>query len=170
MNWSCCPLYLNFVFFCLRSLDIICISKRLHVITLYLQGQKCLFIEHIMVSMFHIFSLLFCLQTFRFSGYRSLFSPQTMAGYTVIIETPRCQTVWTAAKESISWTYMNVYGLLNCFRHTVRWALRFAKSHTASQGQEGRQRGATVSQSWANPALSITLPLLDGRALIKDQG
>ena len=32
---------------------------------------------------------------------------------------------------------MNVDGLRNCFRHTVRWALRFSKAHTASQGQRG---------------------------------
>lgn len=49
---------------------------------------------------------------------------------------PDC--AWTAAKGSISRTYMNVYGLLNCFRHTVRWALRLSKSNTFSQGQEGK--------------------------------
>lgn len=32
---------------------------------------------------------------------------------------------------------MNVYGLPNCFGHTVRWALRLSKSDTVSEGQEG---------------------------------
>lgn len=37
---------------------------------------------------------------------------------------------------------MNVYGLQNGFGHTVRWALRLSKSHTVSQGQEGKQPDA----------------------------
>lgn len=95
-------------------------------------------------------------------GYRSHFS-QTMAGHIVIIESLHCQTVWEQQqKESISRTYMNVYGLLNCFRHTVRWALRFSKSHTASQGQEGK----LLHHS---PALSITPPHWLVKCLLKTE-
>lgn len=109
--------------------------------------------------MFHTFPLLFffCKRSGSLAIDHTL-SPDNGRSHSDNWNSTLLDCVWTAAKGSIRWTYMNVYGLLNCFRHTVRWALIFSKSNTASQGQKRRQWGATVSRSWPNPALSITLP------------
>lgn len=62
---------------------------------------------------------------------------------------------------------MNVYGLLNCFGHTVRWALRLSKSHTVSQGQEWE-----AVRSYHNSGISCSLYytlLLWVKCLLKTQ-
>lgn len=111
------------------------------------------------------FSSFFFLQMSRFHGYRSLFSPDNGSSHRDNWYSTLPDCVWTAAKESISRTYMNVYGLLNCFRHTVRWALRLSKSHMVSQGQE-----MEAVRSYNSSGMSCSVyytPLLWVKCLLK---